>query len=74
MYGGSQYELDVGRQHIHAIASLFYPTAQNDVAPRAYNDRSDPEALVGSPLPPPKDASGLEWPSPATESPRKQPR
>lgn len=69
MYGGGQYELDVGRQHIHAFASVFHPTAPNDVAPRAYNDPSADEALVGSPLSPPRDAAGLEWQSPATESP-----
>ncbi|MFB6116348.1 MAG: hypothetical protein ABEK10_02440, partial [Candidatus Nanosalina sp.] len=37
MYGGGQFELDTRRQHIHAVASIFYPESPNDVAPRVYN-------------------------------------
>ena len=52
LYGGGQFELDVGRDHIQGLASLFYPDAPNDVAPGGYNDPSPPETLAGSPLDP----------------------
>ena len=61
LYGGGQFELGVGRQHIHAIASLFYPDAPNDVAPRAYNDPEPSTGHPTSPLSPPAEPSGLEW-------------
>jgi hypothetical protein len=37
LYGGGQFELSVGRDHIQALASLFYPDGSNDVAPREYH-------------------------------------
>lgn len=61
MYGGGQTELSVGRQHIHALASLFYPDAPNDIAPRRYNDPDPTPGLPPSPLSPPTDPQGLEW-------------
>lgn len=61
MYGGGQTELGVGRQHLHALASLFYPDAPNDVAPRAYNDPEPRAGLPTSPLSPPERPRGLEW-------------
>lgn len=61
MYGGGQFELGVGRQHLHALASLFYPDSPNDVAPRGYNDPDPGPGLPRSPLDPPADPSGLEW-------------
>jgi hypothetical protein len=61
MFGGGQFELDVGRQHLHAIASLFYPTAPNDVAPKAYNDPDPGGDLPSSPLVPSSDLRGLAW-------------
>lgn len=61
MYGGGQTELGVGRQHIHALASLFYPSAPNDIAPRAYNHPEPTSGLAKSPLSPPSDPHGLEW-------------
>jgi hypothetical protein len=61
MYGGGQFELDVGREHIHAIASLFYPDGPNDVAPKAYNDPEVADDLPKSPLSPPSDPTGLHW-------------
>lgn len=61
MYGGGQTELSVGREHIHAIASLFYPDAPNDIAPRAYNEPEPASGLPESPLSPPTDPRGLEW-------------
>ncbi|MFN8221790.1 MAG: hypothetical protein U0R50_00925 [Gaiellales bacterium] len=36
-YGGGQWELGVGRDHIQLLAAIFHPDASNDVAPRAYN-------------------------------------
>ncbi len=61
MFGGGQFELGVGRQHIHTIASLFYPDAPNDVAPKAYNDPDPSGDLPTSPLAPPETARGLSW-------------
>ena len=61
MFGGGQFELDVGREHIHAVASLFYPDAPNDVAPKAYNDPDPGGELPPSPLDPPTNSRGLSW-------------
>jgi hypothetical protein len=61
MFGGGQFELDVGREHLHAIASLFYSNAPNDVAPKAYNDPDPSGELPSSPLAPPTTAQGFEW-------------
>ncbi|GAA0197128.1 hypothetical protein [Haladaptatus pallidirubidus] len=61
MFGGGQFELDIGREHIHAVASLFYPDAPNDVAPKAYNDPNPSGDLPSSPLAPPMNTRGLSW-------------
>jgi hypothetical protein len=61
LYGGGQFELGVGRSHLHALASLFYPDGPNDIAPRGYNVPDPPAELPGSPLDPPVDPVGLEW-------------
>lgn len=61
MYGGGQTELSVGRQHLHALASLFYPDAPNDIAPRRYNDPEPKSGLPTSPLSPPTQPHGFEW-------------
>jgi hypothetical protein len=61
MYGGGQYELAVGRDHLHALASLFYPDSPNDVAPRAYNVPDPHSDVPASPLAPSADLTGLEW-------------
>jgi hypothetical protein len=53
MYGGGQFELDVGRGQIQALASLFYPDGPNDVAPSDYNAGSPRAGLPQSPLPAP---------------------
>ncbi|GCF13639.1 hypothetical protein Harman_15740 [Haloarcula mannanilytica] len=59
LYGGGQFELGVGRDHIQALASLCYPDGPNDVAPGGYND-PDPDAeLPTSPLTPPAAPSGI---------------
>jgi L-alanine-DL-glutamate epimerase-like enolase superfamily enzyme len=51
LYGGGQFELDVGRRQIQALASLFYPDGPNDVAPSEYNAGGPREGLPQSPLP-----------------------
>jgi L-alanine-DL-glutamate epimerase-like enolase superfamily enzyme len=56
LYGGGQFELDVGRRQIQALASLFYPDGPNDVAPSEYNAGGPRSGLSQSPLPPPTDA------------------
>lgn len=61
MYGGGQFELGVGREHIHALASLFYPDSTNDVAPAAYNDPELAGDLPTSPLSAPQRPAGLGW-------------
>lgn len=61
MFGGGQFELGVGREHIHAIASLFYPDAPNDIAPSGYNDSEPRDGLPSSPLTPPRDPRGMHW-------------
>jgi hypothetical protein len=61
MYGGGQFELDVGRGQIQAIASLFYADSANDVAPGGYNDLEVAEGLPSSPLDPPADPVGFRW-------------
>jgi hypothetical protein len=61
MFGGGQFELDVGREHIHAVASLFYPQGPNDVAPKEYNAPEPSSGLPSSPLDPPASPRGLEW-------------
>jgi hypothetical protein len=61
MYGGGQYELDVGRGHLHAVASVFYPDTPNDVAPKAYNGPQPHDEVPPSPLEPPADPDGLSW-------------
>jgi len=61
MYGGGQFELDVGRGQIQALASLFYPDAPNDVAPGAYNDPELPDDLPASPLQPPDEPVGFAF-------------
>jgi hypothetical protein len=61
LYGGGQFELDVGRGQLHALAALFYPDGPNDVAPGGYNDPDPPADLPESPLDPPADPVGFGW-------------
>jgi len=51
MYGGGQFELDVGRRQIQTLASVFYPGGPNDVAPSEYNTGGPRGDLSQSPLP-----------------------
>jgi L-alanine-DL-glutamate epimerase-like enolase superfamily enzyme len=49
-YGGGQYELGPGRDHVQLLAAIFHPNAPNDIAPGGY-DALDPEpGLPASPL------------------------
>jgi hypothetical protein len=59
LYGGGQFELGVGRDHIQALASLCYPDSPNDVAPGGYNDPEAATGLPASPLAPPTDPRGI---------------
>jgi len=62
MYGGGQFELDVGRFQIQTLASLFHAVGPNDVSPVAYHNPGEHEALPASPLAPrrPGSESGFE--------------
>jgi hypothetical protein len=59
LYGGGQFELGVGRDHIQALASLCYPDSPNDVAPGGYNDPEAGAGLPSSPLAPPAAPRGI---------------
>jgi len=61
LFGGGQFELGVGRDHVQLLASLFYPEGPNDVAPGGYNDPEVPSGLPTSPLAAPTNRSGLAW-------------
>lgn len=59
LYGGGQSELGSGRAQIQALASLVYPDAPNDVAPRTYNRGTARAGLPSSPLPVPASPVGF---------------
>lgn len=61
LYGGGMFELDAGRAHSQAIASLFYPTSPNDLTPPAYHQFEGGMSLPSSPLAPPATPSGIGW-------------
>ena len=61
MYGGGQFELGVGRSHIQALASLYYASGPNDVAPCDYNEPEPAAGLPSSPLQPPATPVGLAF-------------
>jgi len=58
-YGGGQFELGVGRDHIQYLASLFHPDTPNDTAPGGYNLPDPPDGLPASPLEPRIAESGF---------------
>ena len=60
LYGGGQYELGPGRDHLQVLASLFYPDTPNDVAPSDYNEADPPSDLPHSPLDV-ENPVGLGW-------------
>lgn len=49
-YGGGQFELSVGRGQAQELASIFYPSGPNDLAPSIYNGASLPPELPRSPI------------------------
>ena len=61
LFGGGQFELDVGRSHLHTLASLFYPDAPNDIAPTEYNMPEPPSDAPDSPLVPSSEPAGLKF-------------
>jgi len=58
LYGGGQFELGVGREHIQALASLLYAGGPNDVAPRDFHGAAHP-GVPHSPLEPLAQAPGF---------------
>jgi L-alanine-DL-glutamate epimerase-like enolase superfamily enzyme len=64
MYSGGQFELSVGRPHLHAIASVFFPGTPNDAAPVHYHGNDPVENAPSSPLPVPskEERAGFSWP------------
>ena len=49
-YGGGQYELDVGRDHIQLLAAIFHPHTPNDVAPLGFDVAHPDPGLASSPM------------------------
>ena len=48
MYNGGMGELGVGRGQAQLLASLFHPSAPNDIAPSGYNLEDPPSGLPPS--------------------------
>jgi L-alanine-DL-glutamate epimerase-like enolase superfamily enzyme len=67
LYGGGMFELGPGRGQIQYLASLFNPSAPNDVAPAAYNERAPRLGLPTSPLEPAPEERGFRWAVPLTD-------
>ena len=63
-YGGGQFELGVGREHIQYLAALFHPDTPNDVAPGGYNLPDPQPGLPVSPIEPAIAPTGFRWLSP----------
>ncbi|MEI7760688.1 MAG: hypothetical protein WCJ67_07950 [Thermoleophilia bacterium] len=61
VYGGGQSEIGPGRGQAQILASLFYPTAPNDLAPPGYNDAGPGTKLPPSPLAPVAGVTGFRW-------------
>lgn len=61
LYGGGMFELDAGRAHNQALASLFYPDGPNDLAPPIYHQFGPDQSLPPSPLSLPESFSGIGW-------------
>jgi len=61
LYGGGMFELDAGRAHSQALASLFYPNGPNDLAPPAYHTYRADKSYPSSPLEPPAQPTGIGW-------------
>jgi L-alanine-DL-glutamate epimerase-like enolase superfamily enzyme len=61
MYSGGQFELGVGRGHLHVLASLFFPDSPNDAAPVEYHVPEPVAGVPQSPLVPPASMTGFRW-------------
>ncbi len=61
MYSGGQFELGVGRGHLHVLASLFFPDSPNDAAPIEYHVPEPVPGVPQSPLVPPGHMPGFRW-------------
>lgn len=61
MYSGGQFELSVGRDHLHVLASTFFPDSPNDAAPVAYHAPEPVNGVPSSPLSPPGADGGFAW-------------
>ena len=60
-YSGGQTELGPGRGQVQYLSSLFHPRSSNDIAPKGYNDPSEPDDLPGTPLPVTATPTGFRW-------------
>jgi len=61
LYGGGMFEVDAGRAHSQAIASLFYPDSPNDLAPPVYHQHQADTSYPSSPIEPPTNPTGIGW-------------
>lgn len=61
MYSGGQFELGVGRGHLHVLASLFFPESPNDAAPVEYHVPEPVAGVPQTPLQPPAEMRGFRW-------------
>lgn len=51
LYGGGQFELDVGRRQAQELAALFHPGGANDLAPAEFNVGDARAGVPRSPIP-----------------------
>lgn len=61
MYSGGQFELGVGRGHLHMLASLFFPDSPNDAAPVEYHVPEPVAGVPPTPLVPGPTVAGFRW-------------
>ncbi|MFY9487216.1 MAG: hypothetical protein WAP35_00770 [Solirubrobacterales bacterium] len=61
LYSGGQFELGIGRTHLHVLASVFFPDSPNDASPVEYHAPDPVPGLPESPLTPPGVRRGLSW-------------
>lgn len=61
MYSGGQFELAVGREQLHVLASVFFPDSPNDASPVQYHVPDPVPGLPASPLEPPAGRAGFTW-------------
>jgi hypothetical protein len=64
LYSGGQFELAVGRSHLHVIAGLFFPDSPNDASPIDYHADPKPGVPAAPPAPPPPPPRGPGGPPP----------